>query len=194
MQILQYRYSGSLVEIKGVNYISDHKKQLWEKLDALSKKWQSTGLPSRSGLEKAAGDLHKWKVITGVSGLWDKPPLMLSATLDDGLGHGLEVIRMFSETAGLETIELGLLLTPEKIITSCKNHQPDLLGLTVLQFDSEEDILMISRNLPSKTKIIAGGPVLTADRGFAARAGIHFTAKNAAYFIQYLLQFEKSNK
>ncbi len=119
---------------------------------------------------------------------------MLTATLDDGLGHGLEVIRMFSETAGLETIELGLLLTPEKIITSCKNHQPDLLGLTVLQFDSEEDILMISRNLPSKTKIIAGGPVLTADRGFAARAGIHFTAKNAAYFIQYLLQFEKSNK
>ena len=50
---------------------------------------------------------------------------------------------------------------------------------------------MISKNLPSKTKIIAGGPVFAADRGFAARAGIHFAAKNAAYFIQYLLQFEK---
>jgi len=174
-----------------VNYISDHRKQLWKKLDDLSKKWQSTGLPSRSGLEKSAGDLNEWKVITGVSGLWDKSPLMLTATIDDGLGHGLEVIRMFSETAGLETIELGLLLTPEKIITACKRHQPDLLGLTVLQFDSEEDILMISRNLPSKTKIIAGGPVFTADREFAARAGIHFAAKNAAYFIQYLLQFEK---
>jgi len=194
MQILQNRYSRSLVEIKGVNYISDYKKQLWKKLDELSKKWQSTGLPSRSGLEKTAGDLHEWKVITGVSGLWDKPPLMLTATLDDGLGHGLEVIRMFSETAGFETIELGLLLTPEKIITACKRYQPDLLGLTVLQFDSEEDILMISGNLPSKTKIIAGGPVFTADREFAARAGIHFAAKNAAFFIQYLLQFEKNNK
>ena len=191
MQILQNRYSRSLVEIKGVNYISDYKKQLWKKLDELSKKWQSTGLPSRSGLEKTAGDLHEWKVITGVSGLLDKPPLMLTATLDDGLGHGLEVIRMFSETAGFETIELGLLLTPEKIITACKRYQPDLLGLTVLQFDSEEDILMISRNLPSNTKIIAGGPVFTADREFAARAGIHFAAKNAAFFIQYLLQFEK---
>jgi len=115
---------------------------------------------------------------------------MLTATLDDGLGHGLEVIRMFSEVAGLEIIELGLLVAPEKIITACKKNKPDLLGLTVLQFDSEENILMISRNLASKTKIIAGGPIFTADQGFARRAGIHFTAKNVAYFIRFLLQFE----
>ena len=83
--------------------------------------------------------------------------LMITATLDDGLGQGLEVIRMFSETAGLEIIDLGLLVAPEKIITECKKNNPDLLGLTVLQFDSEEDILKISKNLPSKTKIIAGG-------------------------------------
>jgi methanogenic corrinoid protein MtbC1 len=147
-------------------------------------------LPSRSGLEKAAGDLREWKVKTSCSGLWDIPPLMITATLDDGLGHGLEIIRMFSEAAGLEILELGLLVAPEKIITACKKHKPDLLGLTVLQFDSEEDLLKISRNLLSKTKIIAGGPVFTADRGFARRTGIHFAAKNVAYFIQYLLQFE----
>ena len=134
--------------------------------------------------------MHEWKVKTGVSGLWDIPPLMITATLDDGLGHGLEVIRMFSEAAGLEIIELGLLVAPEKIITACKKNKPDLLGLTVLQFDSEENILMISRNLPSKTKIIAGGPVFSADRGFARRTGIHFAAKNVAYFIRFLLQFE----
>ena len=114
----------------------------------------------------------------------------MTATLDDGLGHGLEIIRMFSEIAGLEIINLGLLLTPEEIITACKKTPPDLLGFTVLQFDSEENILMISRNLPSKTKIIAGGPVFTADPEFARRAGIHFTAKNVAYFIRFLLQFE----
>jgi methanogenic corrinoid protein MtbC1 len=148
-------------------------------------------LPSRSGLEKAAGELREWKMKTGASGLWDNPPLMITATLDDGLGQGLEVIRMFSETAGLEIIDLGLLVTPGKIIAACKKNNPDLLGLTVLQFDSEEDILMISKNLPSKTKIIAGGPVFTADPGFARRTGIHFTAKNAAYFIRFLLQFHK---
>jgi methanogenic corrinoid protein MtbC1 len=123
--------------------------------------------------------------------LWGNPPLMITATLDDGLGQGLEIIRMFSETAGIEIIDLGLLVTADKIITACKKNNPDLLGLTVLQFDSEKDILMISKNLPSKTKIIAGGPVFTADPGFARRAGIHFTAKNVAYFIRFLLQFEK---
>ncbi|MCJ7542018.1 MAG: cobalamin B12-binding domain-containing protein [Desulfobacterales bacterium] len=148
-------------------------------------------MPSRSGLEKIAGDLREWKVKTGCSGLWGIPPLMITATLDDGLGHGLEVIRMFTEAAGLDIIELGLLVTPEKIITACKKNKPDLLGLTVLQFDSEENILTISRNLPPKTKIISGGPVFKADREFARRAGIHFTAKNVAYFIRFLLQFEK---
>ena len=173
-----------------MNEIPDYRKELQEKLEGLSRKWQSKGLPSRSGLEKAAGNLREWKVKTGCSGLWDLPPLMITATLDDGLGHGLEVIRMFSEAAGLEIIELGLLVTPENIITACKKNKPDLLGLTVLQFDSEENILMISGNLPAKTKIIAGGPVFTADRGFARRTGIHFAAKNVAYFIRFLLQFE----
>jgi methanogenic corrinoid protein MtbC1 len=115
---------------------------------------------------------------------------MITATIDDGLGHGLEVIRMFSEAAGLEIIDLGVLVTPEKIIAECKKNQPDLLGLTVLQFDSEENILKISKNLPSKTKIIAGGPVFKADQRFARRTGIHFAAKNVAYFIRFLLRFE----
>jgi methanogenic corrinoid protein MtbC1 len=141
-------------------------------------------------LEKAAGELRQWKVKAGVSGLWDTPPLMITATLDDGLGQALEIIRMFSETAGIKIIDLGVLVTPEKIITACKKNNPDLLGLTVLQFDSEKDILMISKNLPQKTKIIAGGPVFTADPEFARRTGINFTAKNVAYFIRFLLQFE----
>jgi methylmalonyl-CoA mutase cobalamin-binding subunit len=163
---------------------------LWEKLEGLSSKWQVKGLPSRSGLEKAAEDLREWRKITGCSGLWDIPPLMITATLDDGLGHGLEVIRMFSKAAGLDIMDLGLLVTPKNIISACKKNKPDFLGLTVLQFDSEEHILMISRNLPSKTKIIAGGPVFTADQGFARRAGIHFAAKNVAYFIRFLLHYE----
>ncbi len=147
-------------------------------------------MPSRSGLEKAAGELREWKVKTGGSGFWDTLPLMITATLDDGLGQGLEIIRMFSEIAGLEIIDLGLLVAPEKIIAACKKNNPDLLGLTVLQFDSEEDILMISRNLPPKTKIIAGGPVFKTDPEFSRRTGIHFTARNVAWFIRFLLQFK----
>lgn len=168
----------------------DYRKQLRVKLAQLSEKWQSKGLPSRSEIEKAAGDLQDWKVKTDCSGLWRIPPQMITATIDDGMGHGLEIIRMFSKAAGLEIIDLGLLVPPEKIISECKKAEPDLLGLTVLQFDSEEIILKISGNLPPKTKIIAGGPVFQSDKGLARRAGIHFTAKNVADFIQFLLQFE----
>ena len=166
-------------------------KQLREKLEKLSRTWQTKGLPSRSGFEKAAGDLREWKKKTGSSGLWNIPPLMMTATLDDGLGHGLDIIRMFSEAAGLDIIDLGLLVTPDTIITACQKQIPDLLGLTVLQFDSEENILTISRNLPPTTTIIAGGPVFTADPEFARRTGIHFTAKNVADFIRFLLQFKR---
>jgi hypothetical protein len=48
-----------------VNHLPDYRKQLWVKLGELSREWQSKGLPSRSALEKAAGDLRDWKVKTG---------------------------------------------------------------------------------------------------------------------------------
>jgi len=165
---------------------------LRKKLEGLAEKWLSDGLPSRSGLETAAGDLQEWKKHTNCPKLWDIPSSMMTATLDDGLGQGLEIIRMFSKAAGLEVIDLGLLVSPENIIAACQKTKPDLLGLTVLQLDSEESIIKISRNLPAATKIIAGGPVFAADQGFARRAGIHFSAKNVAYFIQFLLRFESN--
>ncbi len=171
----------------------DYRKQLREKLAQLSEKWQSNGLPARSEIENAAGDLRDWKAKTGCSGLWRIPPQMITATIDDGMGHGLEIIRMFSESAGLEMIDLGLLVPPEKIISQCKKREPDLLGLTVLQFDSEDIILKISGNLPPKTKIIAGGPVFKSDPGLARRAGIHFAANNVADFIRFLLRFESND-
>lgn len=175
-----------------MNEISDYRQQLREMLEDLSRKWRSRGVPSGSGLERAAADLREWRLKTGCTGLWHTPPSMITATLDDGLGQGLRVIHMFSRAAGLDVMELGLLKTPETIIRACHESRPDLLGLTVLQFDSEENILTISRNLPPSTKIIAGGPVFASDPEFARRAGIHFTAKNVAYFIRFLLAFESN--
>ena len=36
----------------------------------------------------------------GTQGLWASPPLMLTATLDDGLGQGLAVIEKFAKAIG----------------------------------------------------------------------------------------------
>jgi hypothetical protein len=67
---------------------------------------------------------------------------------------------------------------------------PDFLGMTVLQFDTEDDLILITGNLPSKTRVIAGGPVFSADPELAGRTGVHFVAKNAADFISFMLKFD----
>ena len=149
--------------------------------------WLATGLPSRQDLDQAAEQIDQMRERLRVTGLWSDPPLMLTATIDDGLGQGLSVIERFAEVIGIRLMALGLLQSPETIIAACGHHRPDYLGLTVLQFDSEDDLAKIARGLPRKTRIIAGGPVFIGDLGFAERTGTHHTAKNVAAFLRFML-------
>ncbi|RPJ81560.1 MAG: cobalamin B12-binding domain-containing protein [Deltaproteobacteria bacterium] len=164
------------------------KRELQVRLRELVKNWNRVdrAFPSHSELESTGRMLLKWKISEKIKGLWDDPPLLVSATLDDGLGQGLRIINLFSEVAGLTVIPIGLLQPPEKIIDVCNMNSPDILGLTVLQFDSEEMILKIRREIDPKIQIIAGGPVFAADSEFAERTGVDFVAKNVASFLEYL--------
>ena len=154
---------------------------------SLASQWLEKGLPSRQGLDEAAKNLEELRGRLHVNGLWENPPSMVTATLDDGLGQGVAVIEKFALAAGIRLISLGLMQTPEAIIDACQSHQPEYLGLTILQFDTEDDLIRIARNLPRKTRIVAGGPVFAGDPDFADRTGTHYAAKNVAYFLRYLL-------
>jgi hypothetical protein len=59
--------------------------------------------------------------------------------------------------------------------------------LTVLQFDSEDDLAAIAKQLPGNTRLVAGGPVFAGDRDFAGRTGTHYAARNVADFLQFML-------
>lgn len=144
------------------------------------------GKPSRDALMTAARELLQNRRSANLPGFWTTPPLMVTATIDDGFGHGLEVIRRFAEAAGIRTRHLGLLQKPETIIAACKASTPAILGLTVLQFDSEEHLAAIRKAIPSATRMICGGPVFQADRELAGRAGVDFIAKDAARFLELL--------
>ncbi|MDM8525322.1 cobalamin B12-binding domain-containing protein [Desulfococcaceae bacterium HSG8] len=168
-------------------------KWLHMKIASLSEQWQNTGIPSRSELEAEARSILERKRAENITGIWENPPLMLTATLDDGMGHGLAMIHLYSEVAGVRVIPLGLLQPVEKIVSGCKKHCPDILGLTVLQFDSEDLIKEISQNIPPGIRIVAGGPVFKADPEFARRAGIHFVAKHVGSFLEFLLDFRKTS-
>jgi methylmalonyl-CoA mutase cobalamin-binding subunit len=160
---------------------------LKQKLVQVLDTWENIGTPSRTGLKEAARELIAWKRETRVSGLWRVPRRMVTATIDDAWGNGIRLINLWAEAIGFDVHFLGVLQPPPIIIEKCREIQPDLLGLTVLQFDSEELLVTISRNLPSKTRIIAGGPLFSADPELAYRSGVHFVARNAADFIGFIL-------
>lgn len=151
------------------------------------------GLPSRAGIESAGRELLSFRQTTDVKGLWENPPLMVTATLDDGLGQGLTIIHLFAEAVGMRLNPLGLMQTPTHIIAECRNQKPDFLGLTVLQFDTEEDLSLICADIPRKTRLICGGPVFNADPDLARRCGVHFTAKDVGAFLEIVLTLSVEN-
>ena len=118
---------------------------------------------------------------------------MLTATLDDGMGHGLALIERFAAVMGVSVSPLGLLIKPEAIIAACTQAKPDFLGLTVLQLDSDDDLARVSRNLPANTCLIAGGPAFRYDPEMAERCAVSHVAENVAYFIDFVLNWTPEN-
>ncbi|MEE4357443.1 MAG: cobalamin B12-binding domain-containing protein [Desulfococcaceae bacterium] len=162
-------------------------QQLRSEISKMLDRLRGNSHPSRTLFTEEARNLLRWREHHGIPGLWDNPPLMLTATLDDGWGHGLEVIRLCAEAAGMRVRHLGLLRSADAVIRACCEHHPHILGMTVLQFDSEEELAQIRRKIPPETRIIAGGPLFHADPEFAARSGIDIVAKDAADFLHFLL-------
>ncbi len=109
-----------------------------QKLVELTADWRDTGLPPARELLNIGQALLAEKKKSRLVGLWSRPPSMVTATMDDGWGAGLESVRLYAEIAGVEVIHLGLLLEPEAILAGCLRRRPDLLGLTVLHFETEE--------------------------------------------------------
>ena len=151
--------------------------------------WERTS-PTRESYLNAAKDLTTWRSDRNHPGLWALPPLMVTATIDDGMGHGLEVIERLAAATGVRIHSLGLLQSPESIREACLELNPQFLGLTVLQFDSDDWVADIVRRLPSSTLLVAGGPAYQYDEDFARRTGTHVVVKNGAAFLQFLMNWD----
>jgi len=165
-------------------------EDLRQHLQDLLAGWRREGIPTRWQLQKIFEEIIQERDSSGGQGLWKSPPAMLTATLDDGWGHGLRIIELCAQAAGLNTRFLGLLQSPEAVVAACtEDDGPDLLGLTVLQFDSEPALIHIRRHLPSHTRLIAGGPPFQIDPELADRSGVHFVARNVADFLEFILNF-----
>ncbi|MBL0715761.1 MAG: cobalamin-dependent protein [Desulfosarcina sp.] len=123
------------------------------------------------------------------AGLWSQPPRMVTATIDDGWGHGLEIIHALAEAVGVRVEPLGILQTPAAVVAVCRRRCPDLLGLTVLQFDSDDAVRHIVEHLPPATTLIAGGAAYRYDPDFAERTQTPVVARDGAAFLRFLLHY-----
>ena len=160
----------------------------------LLQKWRLKGKPTREDYLAGARALETLRRQSPNHGLWPTPPLMITATLDDGWGHGLEVIEALAAAVGVAVYPLGVLQRPDAILAACRERHADLLGLTVLQFDSDDDLIEITRGLPPATTMIAGGAAFIHDPEFAARTGTQNMARDGAAFMQFLLRFTPADQ
>lgn len=154
--------------------------------------WKQQGRPTRDDYLTGARALAVRRRQSDCRGLWPQPPRMLTATLDDGWGHGLDVIEGLAASVGVTVQRLGLLQAPAAIVKACREAKPDLLGLTVLQFDSDDGLRMIADALPPDTTLVAGGAAFRYDPDFAARTGTHVVARDGIAFLRFLLQYAPS--
>lgn len=165
--------------------------KLADRLTELLEAWDRER-PGRATLHAAADELIAWRRRENIPGLWARPPRMLGATLDDGWGHGIELILKFARALGCDTHFLGVLCPIDTIVEACKKETPDILGLTVLQLDTEEALKDLGKKLPRefrrKIKLIAGGPVFTIDPELAQRVGIDVIARDAVHFIHHMFE------
>ena len=76
----------------------------------------------------------------------------------------------------------------DTIIEACQKEKADILGLTVLQLDTEEALTDLRRKLPRRIRLMAGGPVFSIDPEMADRVGIDFVARDAGHFIHHMLK------
>jgi hypothetical protein len=167
-------------------------KELQAAIRNLTIRWRRNGLPGHDGLAAAAQTLTVLRDSSGVCPLWQTPPRFYTATLDDALGQGLAVIHAFADAVGLRRRLLGLTVPADTVIAACRADAPALLGMTVLQFDSEADLARIRREIPQTTRMVCGGPLFKADPDLAERCGIDFIAKDVGAFLEYLLDHKEA--
>jgi methylmalonyl-CoA mutase cobalamin-binding subunit len=152
--------------------------------------------PGMSGSEvlTMGRSLLAWKQAEGISGIFPAPPRLMTATLDDGIGQGLTLIHCFAELAGFLLIPLGLMQAPETLVAECRRQQPEFLGLTVLQYDTEELLCdSVMPQLPDTVQVIVGGPVFAAMDKETLAAKPYRVLNNVRAFLTWLLDLSKDS-
>jgi len=104
------------------------------------------------------------------------PPKFLVAKPGlDGHSNGAEQIAVAARDAGMEVVYSGIRLTPEQIVASARDEDPDVIGLSILSgshLSLVPEILELLKKEGLDTPVILGGIIPEDDRGNLLAQGI----------------------
>jgi len=139
-----------------------------------------TGVGTAAG--RPGGDLAA--VTERVKSMAGGPPRLLVAKPGlDGHSNGAEQIAMAARDAGMEVVYSGIRLTPDQIVASARDEDPDVIGLSILSGSHLELVPAIVRLLRDEgvdAPVIVGGIIPEDDRPVLAAAGVSaiYTPRN----------------
>jgi ethylmalonyl-CoA mutase len=104
------------------------------------------------------------------------PPKFLVAKPGlDGHSNGAEQIAVAARDAGMEVVYSGIRLTPEQIVASARDEDPDVIGLSILSGSHLALVPHILRLLAAEgvdAPLVLGGIIPEADRTGLLEAGV----------------------
>ena len=111
-----------------------------------------------------------------VKGIAGGPPRFLVAKPGlDGHSNGAEQIAVAARDAGMEVVYSGIRLTPEQIVASARDEDPDVVGLSILSGSHMQLVPDVVRRLRAEgvdAPVIVGGIIPEEDREVLTSHGV----------------------
>ena len=127
-----------------------------------------------SDLGRRVGELAE--VAEFVRSIPGGPPRVLVAKPGlDGHSNGAEQIAVAARDAGMEVVYSGIRLTPEQIVASARDEDPDVIGLSILSGSHLELVPTIISSLRAEgidTPVVLGGIIPDTDHDRLTAAGV----------------------
>lgn len=126
--------------------------------------------------------------------LFNNGRVVLGTVKGDLHDIGKNLVGMMMEGSGLEVIDLGVDVAPEKFVAAVQEHKPDILALSALLTTTMPKLkdtidAVVAANLRDKVKIVVGGAPVTAE--YAQAIGADGYAPDAASASELCLSLVK---
>jgi (2R)-ethylmalonyl-CoA mutase len=132
----------------------------------------STGVNAAVG--RRVGELAE--VAEFVRSIVGGPPRLLVAKPGlDGHSNGAEQIAVAARDAGMEVVYSGIRMTPEQIVASARDEDPDVIGLSILSGSHLELVPLVIDQLRAvgvDAPVVVGGIIPDTDRPRLEAAGV----------------------